>query len=54
MVLIVVVVLVALGRVATVRGWPGTAAVGRWWGRVHPSVVAYVRGFQRRLCTCSG
>jgi hypothetical protein len=43
-VLIVAVVLVALGRVAMVRGWPGTAAVGRWWSRVRPSVVAYVRG----------
>jgi hypothetical protein len=43
-VLIVAVVLVVLARVALVRGWPGTAAVRRWWGRVRPSVVAYVRG----------
>ena len=44
MVLIVAVVLVALARVAMVRGWPGTAAIGRWWRRVRPSVVAYVLG----------
>jgi len=43
-VLIVAVVLVALCRVAMVRGWPGTATARRWWGRVRPSVVAYVRG----------
>ena len=44
MVLIVAVVLIALARVAMMRDAPGTAAAERWWSRVRPSVVAYVRG----------
>jgi len=43
-VIIVAAVLVALTRVAMLRGWPGTASTERWWNRVRPSVMTYVRG----------